>query len=280
MKKVRSILDHGKEQAGMDIHSFLIMPVQRIPRYELLLKSLLEATLPSEKSYDSINLALDRIRRVAMAINEKKRETEALMELLQLEQSLPAESVTKFSLFKPGRKLLKSSSVQMIVESPMTGSKRLEPVQLLLFNDLLIWAEPSKVYRGHVSLTKADVLSFTDDQFGLGLTVLERGSMFWFILPNIKEIDMWVDMVDEAKESLEKQAQQKQGRSRSGADFEVGDLVPTLSRQRAVLDLHSPKAESAIRVVGGGSEDRCDSPNMSPTHSPVKGGHRKTSSRK
>lgn len=46
---------------GMGIDSFLMEPVQRIPRYRMLLEELLKYTPPENDDYENIAAALDKV---------------------------------------------------------------------------------------------------------------------------------------------------------------------------------------------------------------------------
>jgi hypothetical protein len=45
------------------------MPIQRVPRYELLLRELLKITPPNHSDYDNIVLALEKIKSLAAFVN-------------------------------------------------------------------------------------------------------------------------------------------------------------------------------------------------------------------
>jgi hypothetical protein len=54
------LLDNGLNTDNLE--SLLIKPVQRIPRYVLLLEDLLKNTWPSHRDYENIRSALEKIR--------------------------------------------------------------------------------------------------------------------------------------------------------------------------------------------------------------------------
>jgi hypothetical protein len=64
------------------------MPVQRLPRYQLLLSELLQFTKKEEKDYDLITQALAGIKKTTMYINEKQREVENSQRLVELSKKL------------------------------------------------------------------------------------------------------------------------------------------------------------------------------------------------
>lgn len=56
----------------LDITSFLILPIQRIPRYELLLRDLIKYTWPAHPDHDGLDLALKSIHEQAKNLNRAK----------------------------------------------------------------------------------------------------------------------------------------------------------------------------------------------------------------
>jgi len=59
--------------AGQSLMSFLIMPVQRMPRYEMLLKELHKATPENHVDADHLQNAIQRITEVNQYLNSKKK---------------------------------------------------------------------------------------------------------------------------------------------------------------------------------------------------------------
>lgn len=55
------------------IESFLIMPVQRLPRIEMLLKDLLKHTDEDHPDHFEMNRAFEGISKLTAFVNEKKR---------------------------------------------------------------------------------------------------------------------------------------------------------------------------------------------------------------
>eukprot|EP00012_Vannella_robusta_P005789 CAMPEP_0206209004 /NCGR_PEP_ID=MMETSP0166-20121206/16632_1 /ASSEMBLY_ACC=CAM_ASM_000260 /TAXON_ID=95228 /ORGANISM="Vannella robusta, Strain DIVA3 518/3/11/1/6" /LENGTH=95 /DNA_ID=CAMNT_0053630281 /DNA_START=442 /DNA_END=726 /DNA_ORIENTATION=+ len=63
---------------GKSIGSFLIMPVQRIPRYYLLLKDLFKHTWEDHPDYANLKQAAEKMGEVIEFLDQKKRESENL----------------------------------------------------------------------------------------------------------------------------------------------------------------------------------------------------------
>ena len=78
-----------KECRGLDLSSFLILPIQRIPRYELLLKTLMKYTPPSYMDYEALKNCLELIVDVNKHLNERSRQKDALVRFfLEKQQAL------------------------------------------------------------------------------------------------------------------------------------------------------------------------------------------------
>lgn len=57
----------GNKQLGY----FLIMPVQRVPRYELLLRDFLKATPETHPDYANIVAALEKVKSIALQVDQR-----------------------------------------------------------------------------------------------------------------------------------------------------------------------------------------------------------------
>ena len=87
-------------QDSQTVDGLLITPVQRIPRYPLLLKELLKATPEIHWDHDDIKAAHQQIVELVKGIDSKKREQDELNFVFQLQQ----EFGNRFIIAKAGRK--------------------------------------------------------------------------------------------------------------------------------------------------------------------------------
>lgn len=71
-----------------DLPTLLIMPVQRIPRYELLLKEALRHTDEQHPDKALLTKALTGITEINQWINEKKKEQERAVHVFEIEKRL------------------------------------------------------------------------------------------------------------------------------------------------------------------------------------------------
>ncbi|CCG84093.1 protein of unknown function [Taphrina deformans PYCC 5710] len=95
--------------AGLSLQSYLLLPVQRVPRYRLLLSELMGCTPHEHHDYSATIEALSIVSEVALGINEAVRQQENWQTLLDLEACFLNldEPLTN----TPSRVLLKQGSI-------------------------------------------------------------------------------------------------------------------------------------------------------------------------
>eukprot|EP01112_Ceratiomyxa_fruticulosa_P015014 TRINITY_DN4367_c0_g1_i2.p1 TRINITY_DN4367_c0_g1~~TRINITY_DN4367_c0_g1_i2.p1 ORF type:complete len:1016 (-),score=186.85 TRINITY_DN4367_c0_g1_i2:92-3139(-) len=89
--RFKAFLEKGQQQEqakGMTLQSYLIQPIQRPPRYILLLNDLLKHTAEDHPHYKQLSEALERTKRVVDDLNESKRNSESVTKLTMLQSSL------------------------------------------------------------------------------------------------------------------------------------------------------------------------------------------------
>jgi len=135
----------------------MIMPVQRVPRYVLLLQELIKNSSELHSQWDTMQTALKKLKEIAMAINEGQRSMENTMRLNELSNLL--RKVPKdFQLVKPHRKLIKEGTM-IVVE---TGTKKSYDDSdklhvVYLFNDILLMTGTENQWRHVIDLAAAKV---------------------------------------------------------------------------------------------------------------------------
>ncbi|KAF8935639.1 hypothetical protein BGZ52_008115 [Haplosporangium bisporale] len=150
----------------LGLQGYLLLPVQRIPRYKMLLGDLLENTWPDHVDYQDIATALDKISSRADEMNERKRQYENHEKVLLVQNRIVGQYKTP--LVQPHRKVVRegmlhlirtvtrnvSMSEKAVVPSGQTPVGDLtvhhlseETVEksflFILFNDILIQCQPS-----------------------------------------------------------------------------------------------------------------------------------------
>jgi len=143
----------ASEVKDLDLLAYLVMPVQRIPRYIMLLDDLLKHTSATHPDYNGLEKAIETTKEVTVTINEKKRELENTQRILLIQESLGNAE----NLVAPNRTFLLDGS---FLEVKKGGSKYR---YLFLFNDLLVVSQQNKKkFEYKQSIPLLDVAEISD----------------------------------------------------------------------------------------------------------------------
>jgi len=151
-----------KKTGGLNLMSFLIMPIQRIPRYYYLLKELQHSTEPNDPEYKILGLCVDKMFPMSCLINEQRPRIENMAKVLNVQNRVTG----KFpSLLTPNRTFIRESEFQKL------SRKRFV---LFLFSDLLLWTNHKFQFRGMIGNYCLHVSSYLNEQkrFGFQVTSL------------------------------------------------------------------------------------------------------------
>eukprot|EP01094_Clydonella_sp_ATCC50884_P014770 TRINITY_DN2531_c0_g1_i4.p1 TRINITY_DN2531_c0_g1~~TRINITY_DN2531_c0_g1_i4.p1 ORF type:complete len:776 (-),score=244.59 TRINITY_DN2531_c0_g1_i4:210-2303(-) len=128
--KFKAFVEDQKEQySSLSISSLLITPIQRIPRYTLLLQQLSENLPPSHEDCTAVGRALDAVLDVMEYLEAQKAKNHAMNEVLEIQQRLSGFDGV---LVQPHRLLIR--------EAVMSGGTSV----VLLFSDLLLHCSSGK----------------------------------------------------------------------------------------------------------------------------------------
>jgi len=152
-KELNEFLNNQSKDAGQTLESFLIMPVQRIPRYNLLLKELLKNTSQYHRDYETLVKALDAMKEIASYVNDKIKELESVNHMIniagRMQKQLSKHALTKqlivatrlFKFSVGGRQIAFVHSRRAKRWLPCAPNEKnssgAEP-HLIVFNDLLL----------------------------------------------------------------------------------------------------------------------------------------------
>ncbi|KAL7719886.1 FYVE [Entamoeba marina] len=118
-------------KSQLDLRSYLITPVQRLPRYNLLLNELLKHTEEEHPDYANIIEAIKCIKECTQFANDSVRERERRDKLITISQAV--EGASSADIVKPNRVFLKSGHLIEI------GKKVQKKRFFYLFTDLLMY---------------------------------------------------------------------------------------------------------------------------------------------
>uniref|UniRef100_A0A1I8AW79 DH domain-containing protein n=1 Tax=Steinernema glaseri TaxID=37863 RepID=A0A1I8AW79_9BILA len=137
-------LESDRQCQGLDMRSFLMLPMQRVTRYPLLVYAIFNRVKPATPQHDTASYALRMANVVVTNCNEGARKMDRTEQLLQIESVLLYKSaeLKRIPLVNSTRYLVKSGEVTQLVERRTKGllqsKTRLRSLYFFLFSDLLL----------------------------------------------------------------------------------------------------------------------------------------------
>ena len=107
------------------------MPIQRIPRYKLLLEDLIKFSDITHVDYAGLHKALACVKELANNINERKRDAEAAARVEKIKDLF--DKKTAAQIVQPSRRFVR--------EGPVKKADWRSNRWLILFNDILLLAD-------------------------------------------------------------------------------------------------------------------------------------------
>jgi len=158
-----------------NIESLLITPIQRVPRYQLLLEQIIKYTSNKHPQRITLEYAWEKVAEIAKHINDAKERIEntrilmkALATITEVPQGVTLMANNRFFVKEEVFKR-KSTSIYYTVK----------PCRLMLFTDILVWTEKSGKFRDMIPLhSLQEVNKITrdnlkeDGRFGLQIVVV------------------------------------------------------------------------------------------------------------
>jgi hypothetical protein len=123
---------HSNPIRTLDLRSYLIMPIQRTPRYRLLLEELIKNTTPEHPDWGTLHKALESIKLVAAQIDAAIHEQKNRAKMLEIQDSFFGEKV---QIIEAGRMFVKEGEMGKVCRKDT--QKRF----VWLFNDLFLYAK-------------------------------------------------------------------------------------------------------------------------------------------
>ncbi|CAG8567217.1 544_t:CDS:10 [Cetraspora pellucida] len=196
---LRDVIKTGKCK-GLTLQAYLIMPVQRIPKYKLLLEGLLKKTTESHPDYLNLKKALQTIEHVATFVNETIRQHEMIISMLEIQKSLIGFDET---LLIPGRTLIKRGTLMKICR------KNHQHREFFLFSDILIYASPpslmDNMYTFHRKFYLEDVTVLAVEDCSAvknAFQVLSPQKSFIIYTDNQSEKESWINTIRNTQEKF------------------------------------------------------------------------------
>lgn len=167
------LVDAVKEGAAQ-LSSLLITPIQRIPRYKLLIQEFKKKTPEGHPDNKSLTECLGKVAKVAMSINAEVKMRQNRDQLRELEAKFVG---LKDTFISPSRRFIRQGAM-----SKQCRNKQ-QPYEFFLFNDLIAYALvlPGDRFRLHRAIQIDSSFSITDRP---AHTVQDVTKRFGFMINN------------------------------------------------------------------------------------------------
>lgn len=182
--KKRSKKEFNQEEALM---SHLIKPVQRVPRYVLLLRELLKYTEKGNPSYDLLSESLKNVQTVAAKINTAKRRVENISHVFEILSSM--KGYQGEPLVKAQRFLIREGKDIGVSEVAGVTSKAMN---VYLFSDLILWLHPKGkdlIYKGKFHLDNACLFLLQSQE----IQINTETDLLYLKMNNADDRKKWID---------------------------------------------------------------------------------------
>lgn len=250
-KKFAVYVKHIEESlriGGSDLASYLIMPVQRIPRYVLLLKEITKHTPPDHPEYRNHLMALEKVKAIAAHINSAKADAEALAKLMQVQYKI---TNCNFELVQPHRQIVREGILQVVSTSKrLLSSSKPKPRYVFLFNDLLLWInETSNTMKGKIMLTSSTSATQLEN---FDLEIASNNEVFVARITEPLERKQWLDSFQDVIRQQKfiyankRTALNRRATTTATANSTVRDSVP---RRSSHSGSEAPSAEVSLVSV-------------------------------
>jgi len=200
-REVNQRWNETEKKVGQNIESLLITPIQRIPRYELLLKEMLKYTSKNHPQRITLKFAQAKITTIARKLNDAKDRIDKSTKLVKaLEMITDVPSNVK--LWASNRYFIKEQEFRRKSTSMYYTVK---PCRLLLFNDMLVYADKSGKFRQLIMLVSIiSVRAFSKEnmkegKFAIEIAVEKESSVEVFAKDETIQKE-WIQLIEDQRE--------------------------------------------------------------------------------
>ncbi|XP_075454596.1 intersectin-2 isoform X2 [Ascaphus truei] len=232
---------------GMPLSSFLLKPMQRITRYPLIIKNILENTPEANPDDSNLRFALERAEELCSQVNEGVREKESSDRLEWMQAHVQCEGLTENFIFNSLTNCLGPRKI--LHSGKLYKTKSNKELYGFLFNDFLLLTymvkqfvssgsdklfSPKthaqyKMYKTPVFLNEVLVKLPSDpssDEPVFHISHIDR--VYTLRTESIKERTVWVQKIKAASENFidtEKKKREKSYQARSQKSSGIGRLM-------------------------------------------------------
>lgn len=242
------------------LNALLITPVQRIPRYKLLLDDIIKNTPRYHPDKENLMEARTQIDAIAWYINDQIKDYEQNKIMIDIQKSLTG-GLPK--IIKPDRKLVKQGNLMKVNKS----GGHAQPRYVILFSDMLMYCKfRGSLSGGVIDLPKTDALEVccvlplkhltVEEVVGKGVfTVKCQNENLILYSPNAEDSD-WVDVIQKTIKTLKKNKATLRRESSMFQPMRKPDLIKMRRESLGKIMLMRKADEAKMEVLKAGTKIR------------------------
>ncbi|XP_061488446.1 FYVE, RhoGEF and PH domain-containing protein 2 isoform X4 [Rhineura floridana] len=201
-----SSIQRREISANLTLQHHMLEPVQRIPRYELLLKDYIRKLPPEAPDREDAQKALEMIFIAAKHSNAAIAEMERLQNLWEVYHRLGLED----DIVDPSNELIKEGPVQKISFRHNNTTEK----YLFLFNNLLLYCVPKVIQvgaefqvRSRIDVEGMKVRELNDAEFPYAFLVSGKQRTLEFQTRSQEEVTAWIKAFQSAIDKKERRSE-------------------------------------------------------------------------
>lgn len=250
----------SRPEVSKKLNALLITPVQRIPRYKLLLDDIIKNTPRYHPDKENLMEARTQIDAIAWYINDQIEDYEKNKIMIDIQKSLQG-GLPK--IIKPDRKLIKQGNLMKVNKS----GGHAQPRYVILFSDMLMYCKfKGSLNGGIIDLPKADALEVccvlplkhttVEEVVGKGVfTVKCQNENLILYSPNAEDSD-WVDQIQRTIRTLKKNKATLRRESSMFQPMRKPDLVKLRRESLGKIMLMRKADEAKVEMLKSGTKTR------------------------
>eukprot|EP01103_Thecamoeba_quadrilineata_P015255 TRINITY_DN4757_c0_g1_i2.p1 TRINITY_DN4757_c0_g1~~TRINITY_DN4757_c0_g1_i2.p1 ORF type:complete len:581 (+),score=94.89 TRINITY_DN4757_c0_g1_i2:13-1755(+) len=190
--KMMQKLDYSEMMCGLNLQAYLILPVQRIPRYVLLIQDLLKFTEQNHQDYELLNKALVIIKEVADYVNANKSSADHITKLHNISTRITDYPKKEDPLVQPKRNLLREGCLHW----------KKQRYYVFLFNDVVLFTKPiGKRYKFRFLIKLSTAMLNSHSSSGdHHFEIMSPSGAFRLTADPSSEKDLWIKEIQDSIE--------------------------------------------------------------------------------
>jgi len=161
-KEFKKSIEGNELVHQVQLIALLIEPVQRVPRYQLLLEDLLANTPEAHPEFEDLDSALKKIEMIVRTLNDARRSSTNTSTMYSIYQRIRGRGS---SLWSPSRKYIRQNVFWRVFQGKKF--KNLPPlrVRAFLFSDCIVICEDQKIGRSYKFQDEINLSSITSLEY-------------------------------------------------------------------------------------------------------------------